>query len=545
MARHLRHVGFTSLDETARTYLRLPHNATTLKLYRNQGNGTFADVTREAALDKVFMPMGSNFGDVDNDGFLDIYLGTGSPSYGAIVPSVLLRNREGKAFVDITASSGTGELHKGHGVAFADLDNDGDQEIVFQVGGATPGDAHALRIFDNPGHDKAWLGVRLVGVKTNRAAIGARLTVTVQASDGTPRSIHRVVSSGGPFGASPLQQHVGLGTGARSADVDIWWPASGTRQRFSGVEANQVIEVAEFGERYTRLAQPAAAQSPTQSPARVQSQAPSQSPARPPVTGMVVSVDAERRTLVVSHEAIEGVMGPMTMPFEVRDPRELDGLTPGDTVTFSLVMTDGVARAEGITVVPYESTELDPMVAGRLKLLQTLTGSPPREPLPVGQPVPDFTLTDQTGSSVSLSQLRGQVVALNFVYTSCALTQFCFRVANHFATVSRRFGDQVGKELTLLTVTFDPARDTVDVLRTYASQWDADPRAWRFLTGNATAVRRVCEMFGVDFFPDEGLMNHSLRTVVIDRTGTLVARIEGNEYSAAQLGDLVADVLRR
>jgi hypothetical protein len=248
---------FTSLDETARTYLRLPHNATTLKLYRNQRDGTFADVTRDVGLDKVFMPMGANFGDVDNDGFLDIYLGTGSPSYGALVPSVLLRNREGKAFVDITESSGTGEWHKGHGVAFADLDNDGDQEIVFQVGGATPGDAHVLRLFDNPGHGKSWLGVKLVGVRTNRAAIGARITVTVRAADGTSRIVHRQVAAGGSFGASPLQQHFGLDTAVGPVDVEVWWPASGTRQRFSGVDVNQVIEVVESDERYTRLTRPA------------------------------------------------------------------------------------------------------------------------------------------------------------------------------------------------------------------------------------------------------------------------------------------------
>ncbi len=248
---------FTSLEETARTYLGLPHNATTLKLYRNRRDGTFADVTREVGLDKVFMPMGSNFGDVDNDGFLDIYLGTGSPSYGSLAPSVLLRNRDGKTFVDITASSGTGEWHQGHGVAFADLDNDGDQEIVFQVGGATPGSAHALRLFENPGHARAWLGVKLVGVKTNRAAVGARITVTAQAPDGTPRRVHRQVDAGGSFGASPLQQHFGLGAGVRRADVEIWWPTSGTRQRLRGVQANQVIEVTEFGEGHRRLARPA------------------------------------------------------------------------------------------------------------------------------------------------------------------------------------------------------------------------------------------------------------------------------------------------
>ncbi len=115
-----------SVEETLQTYLGLPHKGGTLKLYRNLGNGAFRDVTKETGLDKVFMPMGANFGDVNNDGYPDIYLGTGNPSYASLVPNVLLLNKEGKYFVDVTASSGTGELHKGHGVAFADIDNDGD-----------------------------------------------------------------------------------------------------------------------------------------------------------------------------------------------------------------------------------------------------------------------------------------------------------------------------------------------------------------------------------------------------------------------------------
>jgi tetratricopeptide (TPR) repeat protein len=246
---------YLSLDESVRSYLGRPQNAPTMKLYRNNRDGTFTDATVSAGLAKVYMPMGANFGDIDNDGYLDVYLGTGSPSYAALVPSVLLRNRGGASFVDVTASSGTGELHKGHGVAFADLDADGDQEIVFKVGGATPGDAHAFRLFDNPGHGGDWLGVSLVGVKTNRAAIGARITVTVE-SGGVRRAIHRTVNSGGSFGASPLQQHIGLGRNARVVDLRIWWPTSNTRQRFAGVGKNQVIEVRELADRYVTLDRP-------------------------------------------------------------------------------------------------------------------------------------------------------------------------------------------------------------------------------------------------------------------------------------------------
>jgi tetratricopeptide (TPR) repeat protein len=248
---------YLSVEESAKTYLRLPFNASGMKLFRNLGDGTFRNVAAEVGLDKPWMPMGSNFGDIDNDGFLDIYMGTGSPSYGALVPSVLLQNREGKSFVDITLSSGTGELHKGHGVAFADLDNDGDQEIVFEVGGATPGDAHAFRLFENPGHKNDWIGLNLVGVNTNRAAIGARITVSVEDERGARRVVHRTVNSGGSFGASPLQQHVGLGRAAQTVDVEVYWPVSRTRQRFGGVPKNQVIQIRELAERYEPLARPA------------------------------------------------------------------------------------------------------------------------------------------------------------------------------------------------------------------------------------------------------------------------------------------------
>jgi tetratricopeptide (TPR) repeat protein len=244
---------FVSDEETLRTYLGLPHNATTLKLYKNLGNGTFRDVTAEMGLDKVFMPMGANFGDIDNDGYLDIYLGTGSPSYGSLIPNVLLRNHDGKYFTDVTASSGTGELHKGHGIAFADLTNTGNEDIVASVGGATPGDRHALRLFANPGHDNDWISLKLVGVKTNRAAIGARIKVTVENKGQGVRSIYRTVGSGGSFGASPLEQHVGLGESASIRSIEIFWPVSATHQVFSNVEKNQFLEIKELADAYTKL----------------------------------------------------------------------------------------------------------------------------------------------------------------------------------------------------------------------------------------------------------------------------------------------------
>ncbi len=245
---------YMSVEETARTYLGLPHNAGTMKLYRNLGNGAFRDVTVEAGLDKVFMPMGSNFGDIDNDGYPDIYLGTGDPSYSSLLPNVLLHNKDGKKFVDITASSGTGELHKGHGVAFADIDNDGDEDILTVIGGATPGDSHAFRLFENPGNGNDWISVRLVGVKANRSAIGARIKVMVKNEGREARSVWRTVGPGGSFGASPLEQHIGLGKSAEIVSLEIQWPGNwSTMQRFTGVAKNQAIEIKEAVGDYRKL----------------------------------------------------------------------------------------------------------------------------------------------------------------------------------------------------------------------------------------------------------------------------------------------------
>src|ERR1017187_5010548 len=244
-----------SIDESVRTYMGLPHNSPTMKLYRNLGNGAFRDVTEEVGLNKVFMPMGANFGDVDNDGYPDIYFGTGELSFASLLPNVLLHNKGGKKFVDITASSGTGELHKGHGVAFADIDNDGDEDLLEVVGGGVPGDTHTFRLFENPGHGNDWISVRLVGVKANRAAIGARVKVTVKNGTET-RAVYRTVGSGGSFGASPLEQHMGLGKSAEILGLEIQWPGDAQPQRFASVPKNRAIEIRQFASDYRVIERP-------------------------------------------------------------------------------------------------------------------------------------------------------------------------------------------------------------------------------------------------------------------------------------------------
>ncbi|MCP3958109.1 MAG: CRTAC1 family protein [bacterium] len=209
------------------------------RLFRNLGPDSggevrFADVSSAVGLTAPSLPMGVNFGDLDNDGWLDFYLGTGIPEYHGLMPNLMYRNDGGRRFQDVTYSGGFGHLQKGHGIAFADLDGDGDQDVFEQMGGVYAGDAFPSALYENPGHGHRWLQLELVGRRSNRDCIGSRITVTV-IEDGAVRRIHRQVGTGGSFGGSPLRQEIGLGDAERIAAVEVFWPASGLRQRFEDV----------------------------------------------------------------------------------------------------------------------------------------------------------------------------------------------------------------------------------------------------------------------------------------------------------------------
>ena len=264
---------------------------------------------------------------------------------------------------------------------------------------------------------------------------------------------------------------------------------------------------------------------------------------RYPVKGLILKLDPAGKAMIVSASAIPGFMEAMTMPYSVRDAKELDGLKPGTMIDFTLVVERDSSYAEAIHVHSYQGLEPDPLTARRLKLLNQATNPSTVKPLAIGDSVPDFALTDQNRRRVALSKFAGKVVALNFVYTRCALPNFCYRSSNNFGILQKRFKDRMGRDLILLTVSFDPVHDQPDVLARYAATWKADPRYWRFLTGSAANVRHVCDLFGEDFFQDEGLMNHSLHTVLISRDGKLMANLEGNDFTATQLGDLTDTVL--
>lgn len=222
----------------------LPSKTETPRLFRNNADGTFADVTKQMKLDRVILAMGSNFGDLDNDGWLDCYFGTGSPDFAALLPNKMFRSDGGKRFQDVTTSGGFGHLQKGHAVAFGDLNNDGTEDIFEVIGGALPGDTYQSVLFVNPGHGNHWISLNLEGVKSNRNAIGTRIKTTVNTPTGE-RSIYRTVRSGGSFGESPFRRHIGLGNAVSIKEIKINWQNSGKVHTLTNIKFDQTYRLKE------------------------------------------------------------------------------------------------------------------------------------------------------------------------------------------------------------------------------------------------------------------------------------------------------------
>jgi protein SCO1/2 len=256
---------------------------------------------------------------------------------------------------------------------------------------------------------------------------------------------------------------------------------------------------------------------------------------RHPVSAIILKIDREHGRFEASCQAIPGYMAAMVMPFAVIDRKALDRIEPGMAVDFTLVVEADRSYAESIHVHRYEPAEREPLLARRLQLLQGA-----EQGLKIGEPVPDFALTDQTGARVALSQFASKVVALTLIYTSCPLPDYCLRLSNNLGRLNKRFAARMGRDLILLSITFDPVHDDPKVMATYAATWKADPQSWHFLTGTLPEVKAVCRLFGLSYWQEEGWLTHSLHTIVIDRRGRLTADFEGNEFSAEQLGDFVA-----
>ncbi len=236
--------GLRDVGDVAADYLGRATPAARARLYRNNGDGTFTNVSRAAGVSKVLHTMGAGFGDLDNDGWLDFYLGTGDPEFTTLIPNRMFRNDGGKRFQDVTTSGGFGQLQKGHGISFGDIDNDGDQDIYSVVGGAVESDHYPNQLFENPGHGNNWVKLILEGVRTNRVGIGARIKV-VALENGVERSIHRAVGAGASFGNNPLRQEIGLGASTTIDRVEVFWPVTGKTEIFRQLAPNQTYRLRE------------------------------------------------------------------------------------------------------------------------------------------------------------------------------------------------------------------------------------------------------------------------------------------------------------
>ena len=234
----------------------------------------------------------------------------------------------------------------------------------------------------------------------------------------------------------------------------------------------------------------------------------------------------------MSHEPVPGFMDAMVMPFALRDPADIADLVAGDRIAFRISSRKGQTRIDRLQLLSAAPPGSAPVAGSSTAAVR------------VGDVVPDFSLTSHHGGEVSLSSLRGKAVAIAFIYTRCPLPDYCPRMMTNFRAVRQRFADRLDRDVVLLTVTFDPQYDTAQTLTQYARRYGADVGGWHFLTGTKEDVARVCELFGVEFWPEEGLITHTLRTAVVDRDGRLAATLEGKDYSGSQLGDLL-DVVAR
>jgi len=249
-------------------------------------------------------------------------------------------------------------------------------------------------------------------------------------------------------------------------------------------------------------------------------------------TGLILKIDKPGSTVTISHEPFPGFMDAMAMPFDLKGRARQVSLMAGDRVKLRLAVKGGRSWVDRLDVI-----SAAPVDAG-------LEQTPVTHVLvPVGSRLPDFELTDQSQAPVALSRLKGKVVAVTFIYSRCPLPDYCPRMVENFRAIRTRFADRMDRDLVLLTISFDPQYDTPQVLARYAASMRAGGPGWHFLTGDAANIERVCNAFGIQYFPDEGLITHSLQTAVVDRDGRLAATVEGKEFTPRQLGDLIATVL--
>jgi protein SCO1/2 len=246
---------------------------------------------------------------------------------------------------------------------------------------------------------------------------------------------------------------------------------------------------------------------------------------RYPIKGKVVAVEKRDSTVTIAHEAIPGYMDAMTMPFKLKDERLLNDLAEGDRVQATLVVNGLKSWLEDV-VATRETA--DPSDIGKSQ-----RGI---EPNP-GDDVPDFTLVNQDGRRIKLSQYRGRAVALTFIYTRCPLPDYCPLMTDNFSEIEKALKPIPGlySKTHLLSISVDPEYDTPKVLRAYATNHSADFEHWDFLTGAKDEVKRVATYFGMQYWRDGDQVVHSLRTAIVGIDGRVVNLYRGNEWKPEEI----------
>lgn len=253
------------------------------------------------------------------------------------------------------------------------------------------------------------------------------------------------------------------------------------------------------------------------------------------VRGVVRRVEPERRSVVVKHDEIPGFMPAMTMPFDVKEPKELQGLKPGDQIAFRMLVTTNDGWIDRIQVVGSDTN------AAATPPPVRITSSVPL--LEAGSMLPDYTLTNELGKTIRLSQYRGQVLAFTFIFTRCPYPDFCPRMTDQFARAQKALAGQADapKHVKFLSVSFDPEHDTPEMLRAYAERHAYQPDQWSLATGAWDQLEPLTGHFGLIFGRDvpPEKMEHNLRTVVVRPSGKIQAILPSNEW---EVEDLIKEI---
>lgn len=250
------------------------------------------------------------------------------------------------------------------------------------------------------------------------------------------------------------------------------------------------------------------------------------------VKGEVRSIDAAENSIRIAHEEIPDYMPAMVMPFSVKEKTVLKGLLPGDRVSFHLVVTEDDSWISSITREQAQHA--------------AAAGSPEpdeSERVQKGETMPDFTLTDQEGRAMRLSDFRGKAVLVTFIYTRCPLPNFCPLMSKNFADLQERLSKKLAHKYQLISVTMDPAFDTPEVLKDYASRYDADPKDWRFGTGTPEQIGQIATAMGLHYQWENGLINHDLRTALIGPDGRLVHLWKSNVWTPYEVERMTTEVM--